>query len=125
MSLRPPQVHPEEHVGPVGRLRPARTGADREHRALGVVLAGEQQQRALALELGAQRLRLAVDVSRGVRVGRVGEQIEQLDQVIGPLLEGSPERDLLAQALRLAQDLLRPALVVPEPGLARATVEIA
>ncbi len=38
----------------------------------------------------------------------------QLEEVVGPLEQLLPEGDLLAQALRLAQDLLRAALVRPE-----------
>ena len=33
MALGPAEVHPEEHLGPVGRLGAAGAGADREDRA--------------------------------------------------------------------------------------------
>ena len=46
MPLGPAQVHPEEHLGPVGGLGAARAGADREDRAARVVLAREQEQRS-------------------------------------------------------------------------------
>jgi hypothetical protein len=124
VALRPAQVHAQEHVGPVGGLGAAGTRADGHHGVLRVVLAGEQEERALALEVRAQRLGLAVDVGLGLGVGRLGEQFDQLLDVGDALLERAPELDLLAQALGLADDLLRGALVVPEPGLDDARVEL-
>src|SRR5258708_3818211 len=47
MALGPAQVHPEQHLGPVGRLGPARSRTDREDRSALVVLAGEQERGAL------------------------------------------------------------------------------
>jgi len=124
VALRPAEVHPEQHVGPVGGLGAPGSGADREHGVLAVVLAGEQQQGPLSLELGPQGIRLALDVRLRVGVGGTLEQLQQLDEVGGALLEGAPEGDLVAQALRLAQDLLRRALIVPEPGFAGPPVEL-
>src|SRR6185503_16696615 len=43
MALGPAQVHPEQHRGPVGRLRAAGPGADRQDRRTAVVLAGEEE----------------------------------------------------------------------------------
>src|SRR5581483_11340101 len=40
--LRPAQVHPQQHLGPVLRLETARTGVDLDDRAAGVVLAAEE-----------------------------------------------------------------------------------
>jgi len=56
------------------------------------------------------------DVSLGLGVRGVGEEVEQLLEVCGALLERAPEGDLVAQPLGLADDLLRAALVVPEAG---------
>ena len=72
----------------------------------------------------AQGVGLAREVGLGVGVGRVGEEVEQLLEVRGALLERAPGVDLVAQALGLADDLLRAALVVPEPGLDGAGVEL-
>ena len=57
VALAPAQVHALEHLGPVGGLGAAGARADRDDGVLRVVLAREQQQRALALELGAQARR--------------------------------------------------------------------
>src|SRR4029079_1820587 len=56
MALGPAEVHPQQHLGPVGRLRAAGAGADRQDRAALVVLTREEERRPLAgevlLELG-------------------------------------------------------------------------
>jgi len=124
VALRPLEVHPQQHVRPVGGLGAAGTGADREDRVLRVVLAAEQEQRALPLELRRQGRGLTLEVGLGLGVGRLGEQLGELGYVVRALLDGAPEGDLLAQALGLAGDLLRLALVVPESGLDGARVEL-
>jgi hypothetical protein len=123
VPLAPAQVHALEHLGPVGRLGAAGAGADRDDGVLRVELAREQQQGALALELDAQGVALAGDLGLGLTVGRVAQELKELKEVGGALLERAPELDLLPQSLGLADDLLRGALVVPEPGLAGARVE--
>ena len=54
VPLRPAEVHPEEHLRPVGRLRAAGAGADRQERAALVVLAGEQQGGPFAPEVASR-----------------------------------------------------------------------
>jgi hypothetical protein len=90
---------------------------------LGVVLAREQEQGPLPFELGTERIRLALQVSLGLGVRGVGEQVRQLQQGSGARLQRPPQADLLAQALRLPEGLLRAALVVPEPGLAGTGIQ--
>jgi hypothetical protein len=124
VPLAPAQVHPLEHLGPVGRLGAAGPRADRDHRVLRVVLAGEQEERPLALEVPGEGVRLRVDLGLGLGVGGIREQLEELLDVGEALLDDPPGLDLLAQALGLADDLLRRALVVPEPGLDGAGVEL-
>jgi hypothetical protein len=68
--------------------------------------------------------RLTLEVGLGLGVGRLGQQLGELGDVVRALLDRAPEGDLLAQALGLAGDLLRLALVVPEPGLDGARVEL-
>jgi len=124
VALRPLEVHPQQHVRPVGGLGAAGAGADREDRVLRVVLAAEQEQRALALELRGQGGGLTLEVGLRLGVGGVCEELGELGDVVRALLDRAPEGDLLAQALGLAGDLLRLALVVPEPGLDGAPVEL-
>jgi hypothetical protein len=91
---------------------------------LGVVLAREQQQGPLPLELGAQGLGLAIEVRGRVGVRALGQELCELKDVVGALLQGSPQADLLAQGLGLAEDPLGRTLIVPEPGLAGARVQL-
>jgi hypothetical protein len=124
VALGPAEVHPQQHLRPVGGFRAAGTRADRDDGVLRVELAIEQEEGPLALELGLQGAGLALDIGLGLRIGGVGEEVQELGQVIGPLLERAPQGDLVAQALGLAGDLLGGALVVPEPGFDRAGVEL-
>jgi hypothetical protein len=54
VALGPAEVHPKEHLGPVGGFRAAGPGADRQERRTLVVLAGEQERGALAREVGVE-----------------------------------------------------------------------
>jgi hypothetical protein len=124
VALRPAEVHAQQHLRPVRRLGAAGARADRQDGVLRVVLAGEQEQRPLSLELGAQGVRLPLDIRLGVGVRGVLEQAQQLDQVVGALLERPPQRDLIAQAFSLAKGLLCDALVVPEAWIAGTRVQL-
>jgi len=124
VSLGPPEVHPEEHLGPVGRLGAARSRVDADERAALVVVAREQELGPLAgviaLELGTVALEL------GAELGVLGllDERDELDEVVGALRQVSPEGDLGPQAVGLAEDPLRGPPVVPEAGLARQLVEL-
>jgi hypothetical protein len=114
MTLRPAQVHPQEHLRPVGRLRAAGAGADREQRRARVVLAGEQQLSALPGEVRLERRTLASELRRELRVAGFLDQLEGRQEVVEAMLESPPQLDLAAQAVGLAKRPLRGALVVPE-----------
>lgn len=79
-----------------------------------VVLAGEQQRRALAGEVGLERRRVALELGRKLGVGRFVEQLDGRLQVAGAREESLPQLDLGAQAVGLAKDLLGASLIVPE-----------
>ncbi len=51
VALGPTQVHPQQHLRPVGRLGAAGARADGQDRGAFVVLAGEQQRRPLTREV--------------------------------------------------------------------------
>ena len=118
VPLRPAQVHAQEHLRPVGRLGAACTGRDREDRVALVVLAAEEQARALAVVVTRDRVELAVEVGleRCVAVG--ARELRELTQVARSLLELAPRGELLAQALCGAEDALRGVRIRPEVGLA-------
>jgi hypothetical protein len=120
----PAEVHPEEHLGPVRGLRAAGAGADREQRAALVVLAGEQQRRALALEVRGERVGLALELRCQFGISALLDQLERRKNVVDALLDAAPQLDLGAEAVRLAEDLLGASLVVPEPGLGRLGLEL-
>ena len=116
MPLRPAQVHPQEHLGPVGGLGAAGARADGQDGVAIVVLAGEQEGGPLADDVLLEGGGVAGQLGFEFGVGAFVEQLERRLQVLGAGGEGSPGGDFLAQAVRLAEDLLRAALVVPEPG---------
>jgi hypothetical protein len=95
MSLGPAQVHPQEHLGPVGGFRAACAGADREQGWPLVVLAREQQRRPLAQEVLLERGEVALELGFEIGVGRFVEQLDCGQQVVGPDQQGAPRGDFL------------------------------
>ena len=124
VPFRPAQVHAQEHLRPVGRLGAAGSGADRQDRGPGVVLAGEQQLRALAGELGVEGVGLALRLGFQLGVAGFGRQLDRRLEVGGACEESVPELEIDTEAVRLAQDVLCPSAVVPEPRLRRDCVEL-
>jgi hypothetical protein len=124
MALGPPQVHPEQHLGPVGRLGPAGTGADREDRSPLIVLPREQERGPLSIEVPFELGRRPVELGRQLVVAGLLDQLEGREEIVDPRLEAAPQLDLGPKAVGLAQDLLGAALVVPEAGLAGQRLEL-
>jgi hypothetical protein len=124
MSLRPAEVHPEEHLGPIGRLRAARAGADRQDGAALVELTGKEEGRSLAREVALESVRGAVQLGRQLLVAGLLDELEGRKQIVDAGLESSPKLDLGPEAVSLAKDLLGGALVVPEPGFAGQRLEL-
>jgi hypothetical protein len=124
VALGPAQVHPEEHLRPIGRLGPAGAGADREDRPALVVLAREEERGSLAAEVGLEGLDLAVELGAQLGIARFLDQLERREEIVDPALEAPPQFDVGSQAVGLAEDLLGGPLVVPEPGLAGQRLEL-
>jgi hypothetical protein len=116
MPFRPAQVHPQEHLGPVGRFGAAGARADRQDRVAIVVLAGEQEGCPFPDEVLLEGGRIAGQLGFELGIGAFIEKFERRLEVFGTRSEGTPGGDFLAQPVGLAQDLLGAALVVPEPG---------
>jgi hypothetical protein len=114
VALGPAQIHAQEHLGPVGRLGATRAGADREQRRTLVVLAREQQGRPLTREVLLEAGRVAVELGFQLGIGRLGKQVDRRQQVVDATEQPLPQGSLLTQAVSLAKDLLRGALIVPE-----------
>jgi hypothetical protein len=73
MAFRPAQVHPQEHLGPVGRLGAAGAGADRQERGALVVLPGEEERGALASEIGVEARGVAIELGLELGVRGLGK----------------------------------------------------
>jgi hypothetical protein len=124
VPLRPAQVHAQEHLRPVGRLGAAGAGADRQDRGASVVLAGEQQLRALAGELGVELLGRAVGLGLELGVTRLLGKLDRGLEVGGTRQQAVPQLEVVTQPVGLAQDVLCAPAVVPEARLRRARVEL-
>jgi hypothetical protein len=124
VPLGPAQVHPEEHLGPVGGLGAAGARADREECAARVVLAREEEGGPLPLEVGGERRPGLFELCRQLRIGGFLDELERREEVVGPPFEAGPQLDLGPQAVRFTEDLLRRSLVVPEAGLGRQRLEL-
>jgi hypothetical protein len=114
MTLGPAQVHAQEHLRPVGRFRTTGAGADRQERRTLVVLAREEEGGPLTREVRVERREVAFELGLEFGVGGLVEQFDRGEQVVGAGQELLPRRDLAAQAVGFAQDLLRGSPVVPE-----------
>jgi hypothetical protein len=125
MAFRPAKVHPEEHLRPVGRLRPARPCVDADEGVPLVVLAAEEEQRPLAGVVGGDRGGVALQLGGKLGIPRFFDERDELDEVVGASRQVAPQVDLGAQAVGLPEDPLRRALVVPEAGLPGQRFELA
>src|SRR5262245_5987015 len=114
MALGPAEVHPQEHLGPVGGLGAAGAGADRQERGASVVLAREEELRPLAREVDVQRLVAAVELGLELAIVGFGKKVDERLELPRAGLEAAPRLELGAQAVSLAEDLLGFAPVLPE-----------
>jgi hypothetical protein len=90
VALRPAEVHPEEHLGPVGCLRAPGAGADRQDRPALVVLTGEEQRGPFATEVGLERGDLAVELRAQVVVTGLLDELEGREDVVGSSFQAAP-----------------------------------
>jgi hypothetical protein len=124
MPLRPAEIHAQEHLRPVGRLRAAGAGADRQQRAAFVVLAREEELGALPLEVLFECCRLAVELRGQLGIGRFLDELQGGQQVLGPAVETTPQLDLRSETIGVTKDPLGCPLVVPEAGGARLRLQL-
>jgi hypothetical protein len=83
MTFGPAQVHAQEHLGPIGRLRAARAGADAEDRVAVVVRTREEEARSLAREVGTQSRTFGLQAGEDLGVAFCLGELGELEQVIG------------------------------------------
>ena len=89
-----------------------------------VVLAGEQEGGPLTAEIDLQRRGVAIQLGLEVGIGRLVEELDGRLEIVDAGQDVAPDLDLGAQAVRLTQDLLGGALVVPEPGFLGQRLEL-
>jgi hypothetical protein len=88
------------------------------------MLAGEQQRGAFPAELGFERCGVPVQFGLELGIGRFVEQLDRNLEIVGARQQAAPRIDLGTQCVCLAEDPLRRALILPEPGLDRQRVEL-
>src|SRR6266496_1681679 len=116
---RPAQVHAQQDLGPVLRVRAARVGLDRDGGVAGVVLAGEERVLLEALELAAERDDARLDV-----VGETLVELEQLLRVLVLVREPVVSLEAFRDARVLGADGGSALLVVPESRLPELCFEL-
>jgi hypothetical protein len=89
-----------------------------------VVLAGEQQCRALAGEVGLQRRGVPCELGLQVGIWRFGDEFDARLEIVRAVQQALPDADLGTQAVGLAKDPLGAPLVVPEAGFEGQRVEL-
>jgi hypothetical protein len=94
MALGPAQVHPEEHLGPVGRLGATGPGADHQQGAPLVIFPAEEEGCSLPVEVRLERLGITGQLGLELGVGRVLEEVDQLVERGRPGFELAPGVDL-------------------------------
>jgi hypothetical protein len=123
MPLRPPEVHPEEHLGPIRRFRATGPGVDADEGCALVVLAREEELGPLAGVVRGEGGGVAIQLGRELVVAGLLDERDELDEVVGALREVLPEADLRPEAVGPTEDALGRALVVPETGIEGQRVE--
>jgi hypothetical protein len=114
--LGPAQVHAHEHLGEVGSVDAAGSGADRDHRGAIVPLAVEQ---GLHLELAdrlLQRLELGARLECALFVFGLVRQLDEHLEVVEARLDALHPRELGLAVAERARHLLGVVGVVPEVG---------
>ena len=125
VPLGPAQVHPQQHLGEVGRVHPAGAGPDGHQRLAGVVLAGEQGADLHLLDRLGQRRRSRRRPRRATPgVGLGLGQLQQHPRVVQPGPQPLQPVDLAVDVRQPRGDLLRLGLVVPEVRRGRLLLQL-
>jgi hypothetical protein len=94
MRVRPAEVHPKEHLGPVGRFRAPGAGADRQDRRAGVVRPGEQELGSRGPEARLEPDRLRIELGLELGVAGFVDELDEGEELIRPIQQALPEVDL-------------------------------
>jgi hypothetical protein len=82
-----------------------------------VVLTRKEQGGTLAGEVSFERGRLALELGGQFGIGRLLDELQRCQEVIGSALQTSPQLELGTEPAGLAKDPLSAPLIVPEAGL--------
>ena len=117
MLLGPADVHPHQHLGPVGGVHSARARADVDQRLAFVVLAGEQRADLHRRDVLVQLLELGVGLGERVVAACAilfGGHFVEHRQVVEALPQFLDAAQFALGVGQLAGDFLGPRLVVPQ-----------
>ena len=114
LLLRPPRVHPKQHVGPIHGLRPAGARLDRGDRVVGVVRAGQERRELHLLQIDLERGHRLLELVLKIGVGRPGQELVDRCRVTESALQCVIAIDLGGQPRELGRDLLAVGRIVPE-----------
>ena len=125
--LRPADVHPHQHLGPVGGVDAARARADGDDGLALVVLARQQRAHLHGLDVLAQLRQFGVGLRE--RLGAAGalllrRHLVEHRQVVEPLPQLLDAAQFALRVGQLAGDLLGAGLVVPELRIGRFLLEL-
>ena len=125
--LGPADVHPHQHLGPVGGVHTTGAGADGHQRFPLVVLTGQQGPDFHRLDVGLQRLQLGVSFGEGIR-GAVtfflGSHLVEHRQVVETPPQAFDATQFALGMGQLAGDALSVALVVPQIRIGGLVLEL-
>ena len=121
--LGPPDVHPHQHLGPVGGVDAARAGADTDQCLALVVFAGQQCAHLHRGDVLTQLRPLGVGLGEFVRAAFLGRELVEHRQVLETSTQVLDAAELVLRVGQLAGDALPAGLVVPQAGVGRFVFE--
>jgi hypothetical protein len=102
VALGPAEVHAQEHLGPIGRFRAARAGADRQEGVALVVLTAEEKLAPRLRVFAVEVFGIFDDVGEKRLVVLCLGQVQELACGLGSRLEIAPQLELFSQTFGLA-----------------------
>jgi hypothetical protein len=124
--LSPADVHPHQHLGPVGGVHPAGTGADADQGLALVVLPRQQGADFECLDFGLQRLQFRIGLGQcvlGARALFLSGHLVEHRQVVEAAAQALDPPQLALGVGQLAGHPLCIGLVVPQLGVRRIMFE--
>ena len=127
MLLGPADVHPHQHLGPVGGVHPTGSGTDVDQRFPLVVLTGEQGADLHRSDVLLKLLELGVGLDQGFGTAcsiLFGGELVEHRQIVEPTAQLLDATQLALRVRQLTGDLLRARLVVPQVRVGGVLLEL-